>query len=119
MNLQYILSIKMKYYLAFFFLLANLYSSAQISRTQQVSMILDTDIGPDYDDVGAIAVMHALADRGEVKPLAVIASNKNALVAPTIEILNTYFGRPELPIAGSKRKGAGYGCIAKMAGNAG
>ena len=76
MNSQYILSIKMKYFLAFVFVLANLRCSAQISRPQPVSMILDTDIGPDYDDVGAMAVMHVLADRGEVKPLAVIASIK-------------------------------------------
>lgn len=103
----------MKYFLAIFFLLANLHCFAQISRTQQVSMILDTDIGPDYDDVGAIAIMHALADRGEVKPLAVIASNQNALVAPTIEILNTYFGRPELPIAGPKGKAPSMGASQK------
>lgn len=113
MNPQYILSIKMKYFLAFFFLLANQHCFAQISRTQPVSMILDTDIGPDYDDVGAMAVMHVLADRGEVKPLAVIASNKNALVAPAIEILNTYFGRPELPVAAPKGKAPDMGASQK------
>ena len=70
------------------------------------TLILDTDIGPDYDDVGAMAVMHALADKGEVRPLAVIACNQNELVAPTIEILNNYFGRPELPIGAVKGKNA-------------
>src|SRR5690606_11916546 len=58
--------------------------------------------GPDYDDVGAVAVLHALADKGEAKPLAIIASNKNKLVAPTINILNIYFGRPDLPIGAPK-----------------
>ena len=29
-----------------------------------VSLIFDTDMAPDYDDVGALAVLHALADSG-------------------------------------------------------
>lgn len=103
----------MKYMLSAFLLFFSLYTSAQISRTRQVALILDTDIGPDYDDVGAMAVMHALADRGEVRPLAVIASNKNALVAPTIEIINNYFGRPDLPIAAPKGKAPDMGASQK------
>lgn len=75
---------------------------AQPKKHKPVPVILDTDIGPDYDDVGAVAVLHALADKGEAKPLAIIASNKNKLVAPTINILNTYFGRPNLPIGAPK-----------------
>lgn len=74
-----------------------------------VHLILDTDIGPDYDDVGAMAVMHALADKGEVIPLAVMASNKNELVAPVISLLNTWFGRPGLPVGAPKGMGAGMG----------
>lgn len=73
------------------------------SARQPVLLIMDTDIGPDYDDVGAMAVLHALADKGEVKPLAVIASNKHSLVGPSINVLNTYFGRPELTIAAPKQ----------------
>ncbi len=30
-----------------------------------VSIIFDTDIAPDYDDVGAMALLHAFADQGE------------------------------------------------------
>lgn len=86
---------------------------AQISKKQLVPIILDTDIGPDYDDVGAMAVLHALADRGEATPLAVIASNKNELVVPSIEILNTYFGRPELPTGAPKGEGASFGATQK------
>ncbi|KAA0992140.1 nucleoside hydrolase [Dyadobacter aurulentus] len=70
------------------------------------AVILDTDIGPDYDDVGAMAVLHALADSGQVVPLAVIASNAQELVVPAIDILNTYFGRPDLPTGVPKGKGA-------------
>ena len=63
-----------------------------------VPIILDTDIGPDYDDVGALAVLHALADSGRVRLLATVASNKYPNIGPVLSVLNTYFGRPDLPI---------------------
>lgn len=66
------------------------------------AIILDTDIGPDYDDVGAVAVLHAYADSGLVKPLAIIASNAQTLVVPSIDILNTFYGRPDLPTGAPK-----------------
>lgn len=88
---------------------ANQDKQQQITSTQPIdkpSIILDTDISPDYDDVGAMAVLHALADSGYITPLAVIASNAHPLVVPTIEILNTYYGRPNLPIAAPKASNA-------------
>jgi len=71
-----------------------------------IKIILDTDIGPDYDDVGAVALLHALADSGKAEILAIIASNKDVLVVPTIEVLNTYFGRPAIPVGAPKSGGA-------------
>ena len=75
---------------------------SQAQQKAPVSIILDTDIGPDYDDVGAIAILHVLADKGECRPLAIMASNKHPLVGPTIDILNIYFGRPHLPVGAPK-----------------
>jgi pyrimidine-specific ribonucleoside hydrolase len=63
-----------------------------------VPVIFDTDIGPDYDDVGAIAMLHALADSGQATILATVASSKYANVAPVLSVYNTYFGRPDIPI---------------------
>lgn len=31
------------------------------------AVIFDTDMGPDYDDVGAIALLHAFADKGKCR----------------------------------------------------
>ncbi|GAB3904623.1 nucleoside hydrolase [Larkinella knui] len=95
----------MKPFLILFLVTFSLVSLAQNRPKQPVAIILDTDIGPDYDDVGAMAVLHALADRGEARPLAVIASNKHELVVPTIDVLNTYFGRPNLPTGVTKGPG--------------
>ncbi|HEY5464491.1 MAG TPA: nucleoside hydrolase [Hanamia sp.] len=83
------------------------------AHPRAVPVILDTDIGPDYDDVGAVAVLHALADRGEVIPLAIVASNKNKWVAPTIDVLNTYFGRSGLPVGAPKGKAPNIGAWQK------
>jgi pyrimidine-specific ribonucleoside hydrolase len=67
-------------------------------QTKPVSIIFDSDIGPDYDDVGAIAMLHALADNGEAKILATMASNKYEGIAAVINVFNTYFKRPNIPI---------------------
>lgn len=68
----------------------------------QVPVIFDTDIGPDFDDVGAMALLHAFADKGEAKILATISCNTFETTVPTLSVLNTYFRRPEIPIGITK-----------------
>jgi inosine-uridine nucleoside N-ribohydrolase len=68
------------------------------TSAQTPSVIFDSDMGPDYDDVGAIAMLHALADSGQVKILATVASTKFEGVAGVFDVFNTYFKRPGLPI---------------------
>src|SRR5476651_2101751 len=63
-----------------------------------VPVIFDSDMGPDYDDVGAIAILHALADKGEARILATMASTKYAGVAGVLNVFNTYFNRPGIPV---------------------
>ena len=67
-------------------------------KSDTVAVIFDTDMGPDYDDVGAIAMLHAFADEGSANILATIASTKYAGVAEVLDVFNTYFNRPDLPI---------------------
>lgn len=78
-----------------FFLLVQV-SSGQ--KTKSLPVIFDTDMGPDYDDVGAITLLHAFADSGKINILATMASTKYEGVAGVLNVLNTYFHRPELPI---------------------
>ena len=61
-------------------------------------IIFDTDMGPDYDDVGAIAILHALADLGECEILATLASDGHPSIAPTIEMFNRYYGKGGIPV---------------------
>lgn len=67
-------------------------------KVKKTLIIFDTDMGPDYDDAGAIALLHTLTKKGECEILATIASDAHALIAPTIEVFNQYFGRPDIPI---------------------
>lgn len=75
---------------------------ARVSSLPDVShplpVIFDTDMGPDYDDVGAIALLHAFADSGKARILATMASNKYEGVAAVLDLFNTYFHRPEIPV---------------------
>ena len=63
-----------------------------------VPVIFDTDMDTDCDDAGALAMLHALADDGEVQILATVVSSDYAWSAPTVDVINTYYGRPDLPI---------------------
>jgi inosine-uridine nucleoside N-ribohydrolase len=75
-----------------------------------VPVIFDTDFGPDYDDVGAIALLHAFADSGYVKILATVGSCKDKLIAPALNVINTYFGKPGIPIGIPKGEGVYIPC---------
>ena len=61
-------------------------------------VILDTDIGPDCDDAGALAVLNKLCDFGEAKVLAM----GNCTVFPEgaccIDAVNWYYGRHAIPV---------------------
>jgi hypothetical protein len=63
-----------------------------------VPIIFDSDMGPDYDDVGAITLLHAFADSGDAKILATIASTKYDGVACVLNVFNTYFNKPNIPV---------------------
>src|SRR6185369_5117014 len=82
---------------------------------KDVPIIFDTDIAPDYDDVGAMAVLHSLADRGEAKILATISCNAFKTAVPTLSVLNTYFKRSEVPIGVIKSSVPNEGCKQKWA----
>lgn len=77
--------------------------------SKPVKIIFDTDFGPDYDDVGALAFLHAMADSGKAEILATVSSNRHELVAPCINIMNIYFNRPDLPIGSPKSRGVSLG----------
>ncbi len=79
-------------------LLAAMGEALCAAEPQPVRLIFDTDMMGDVDDVGTAAVLHALADLGEVEILAMGLSGKNPWSPLCLDALNTYFGRPEIPL---------------------
>ncbi|MEL7586245.1 MAG: nucleoside hydrolase [Prolixibacteraceae bacterium] len=75
-----------------------------------VKVIFDTDMGPDFDDIGAITVLHALAANGECEILACAASDRYPTIAPTIDAFNRYFGRPEIPVGAAVAGAPDFSC---------
>jgi inosine-uridine nucleoside N-ribohydrolase len=74
------------------------------AQAEPARVIFDSDMGPDYDDVGAIAILHALADSGYAKILATCTSTKYEGVAGVMNVFNTYFNRPNIPVGVPKGK---------------
>jgi inosine-uridine nucleoside N-ribohydrolase len=68
------------------------------SGAEPVRVVFDTDIGNDVDDALALAMLHALESRGEVKLLAVTITKDNRWAAPYVSLVNTFYGRGEIPI---------------------
>jgi len=85
--------------LLFSSLVAGLVCSSNLFAAEPVRFVFDTDLGNDADDAMALAVAHALQNRGECKILAITTTKDNPYVAPVADLLNTFYGRPEIPIA--------------------
>ncbi|THF76215.1 nucleoside hydrolase [Cohnella fermenti] len=70
-----------------------------------VNIILDTDIGPDCDDAGAVAVLHSLAARQEANIVAMMHCTSSKWGAGCLDALNTYYGRPDIPVGALRQSG--------------
>ncbi len=72
--------------------------SADESPARPIKLIFDTDMGNDIDDALALGVIHALQSRGECELLAVTLSKDNDLAAPFVDLVNTFYGRGNIPL---------------------
>lgn len=79
-------------------LLKPVQANSGADTTGKPGIIFDTDIAEDCDDVGAMAVLHALADQGELDILGMMVSMPVEFGAPALDAINTYFNRPDVPI---------------------
>ncbi|WFB35164.1 nucleoside hydrolase [Kiritimatiellota bacterium B12222] len=83
------------------YLIISLFAISTIASAQ-VRILFDTDMSTDCDDAAALAILHALADNGEAVILATGASTLRTKAPGTIDVINTYYGRPDIPIAATK-----------------
>ena len=62
------------------------------------NVIFDTDIWSDMDDMLALAMLHALEDRGEIRILAVTISTNDRWCASYVSLVNTFYDHAQIPI---------------------
>src|SRR3954463_10655295 len=61
-------------------------------------VIFDTDMGNDVDDALALGILHSLTSRGECRLIGVTLTNANASAVPYIRLVNSFYGRPAIPV---------------------
>jgi inosine-uridine nucleoside N-ribohydrolase len=61
-------------------------------------VIFDTDMGNDIDDALALAMLHALTDRGECELIGVTLTNANPAAVPYVRMVNRFYGRGDLAV---------------------
>ncbi|YCM42497.1 nucleoside hydrolase [Verrucomicrobiaceae bacterium 227] len=87
-----------------FFVLLFMLGASGLRAESPVKLILDTDMSGDADDAGTLAMLHALTDLGECELLAIVTNRKDLTnaSAAAVDAINTYYGRPEIPIGTDK-----------------
>lgn len=81
--------------------------AAESPVREPAKVIFDTDMLTDYDDIGAIAVLHALADAGECEILATVSSTRGNSSVAVCEVVNAWYGRPDIPVGCVRGIGVG------------
>jgi inosine-uridine nucleoside N-ribohydrolase len=61
-------------------------------------VLFDTDLGPDIDDVLALAMLHGYEDRGLVELASVTVSRRSVTAARYAAAIDTFYGRPDLAV---------------------
>ena len=69
----------------------------------QKPVIFDTDMGNDVDDALALGVLHALSNRGECRLIGVTLTNANPAAVPYIQLVNRFYGHPEIPVGSATK----------------
>ena len=76
-----------------------------LHAAEPTTLIFDTDIGNDVDDVLALGMIHTLQSRGQCELLAVTVTKDHPLAGAFTDAVNTFYGKPDMLI-GTVRDGA-------------
>jgi hypothetical protein len=74
-------------------------------KTKKRSVILDTDIGPDCDDAGAIAVLFDYARKTGTEVLGICNCTSNRYGTATVDALREFCGYPEFLLGAYSKPG--------------
>lgn len=73
-------------------------TTAPQSTDEPVKIILETDIGNDVDDALALGLAYSYLNAGKIDLLAVCINKEGSAPGEFTDIMNTYYGHPEIPI---------------------
>lgn len=68
------------------------------SKTDPINLIMETDIGNDIDDAIAMDIIYKAVDAGKVNLLGVCINKEGTAPGEYVDILNTWYGHPDIPI---------------------
>lgn len=63
-----------------------------------INLIMETDIGNDVDDAIAMDLLYKYVDAGKINLLATCINKEGNAPGEFVDILNTWYGHPEIPI---------------------
>jgi len=72
--------------------------SAQKVNKKPVSVIFETDMGNDVDDALALDMLYKYMKEGKINLLAISTNKQNIYSAQYLDIMNTWYGYPGIPI---------------------
>ncbi len=70
----------------------------------RLKILIDTDLGSDCDDAGALAILHRFADAGKIDILGMTHCISEISGAVTIQSINEWYHRAEIPVGRYNRK---------------
>ena len=73
-----------------------------LAATKPVQLIIDTDLGFDIDDTGAVCVANELMVRGEADILAIVHNTGFKLGIAGVSAINHYFGHDSILLGAYK-----------------
>ncbi|MBR1543315.1 MAG: nucleoside hydrolase [Muribaculaceae bacterium] len=72
--------------------------SVSIAKDVPQRVIFDTDMGNDIDDALALDMLYKYQDMGRIRLLGIMSSKEGRESATYIDIMNTWYGYPDIPI---------------------
>ena len=63
-----------------------------------INLIMETDIGNDVDDAIAMDLLYKYVDAGKINLLATCINKEGSAPGEFVDILNTWYGHPDIPI---------------------
>ena len=68
-------------------------------KARSKSIIIDTDVFSDVDDIGALAIANVLHNYGLADLRGVLVNTNSKYGALAVSVVNTYFGNGKIPVA--------------------